>query len=117
MGHDHISSRSEIMHKAVSRALWGAFFVGGLTVLGAGAANAADTSGEDGVASGNQVGVLGELPVIIGGNAISILGDSESSGSTTPASGGDAVASTATTSGGDSILGGNQVLPDIVAPI
>jgi hypothetical protein len=112
-----ISSRSEIMHKAVSRALWGAFFVGGLTVLGAGAANAADTSGEDGVASGNQVGILGEVPVTIGGNAISILGDSESSGTTTTTGGGDAVASTGTTSGEDAVLGGNQIAPDLVAPI
>ncbi|MHA6667697.1 chaplin family protein [Homoserinimonas sp. A447] len=105
------------MHKAVSRALWGAFFVGGLTVLGAGAANAADTSGENGVASGNQVGILGELPVTIGGNAISILGDSESSDTTMAPSGSDAAATTSTTSGEDAILGGNQVMPEVVAPI
>lgn len=106
------------MNKVVSRALWGAFFVGGLTVLGAGAAHAADTSGENGAASGNQIGILGELPVTIGGNAISILGDSESSGTsmaaTTDAS--SATGSSATT-GEDGIASGNQVIPDIVAPI
>src|SRR5690554_6542182 len=105
------------MRKSVSRALWGAFFVGGLTVLGAGAAHAADTSGEDGTASGNQVGILGELSVTIGGNAISILGDSESSGSTASTTSGDATSNTSTTSGEDATGGGNQIIPDVVAPI
>src|SRR5690554_2472759 len=106
------------MNKVVSRALWGAFFVGGLTVLGAGAAHAADTSGEDGTASGNQIGILGELPVTIGGNAISILGDSESSGSSTPAmTDASATAGSSATTGEDGIASGNQVIPDIVAPI
>src|SRR5690554_4420549 len=106
------------MNKVVSRALWGAFFVGGLTVLGAGAAHAADTSGEDGTASGNQIGILGELPVTIGGNAISILGDSESSGSSTPAmTDASASAGSSATTGEDGIASGNQVIPDIVAPI
>jgi hypothetical protein len=110
-------SRSEIMNKTVSRALWGAFFVGGLTVLGAGAAHAADTSGEDGTASGNQVGILGDLPVTIGGNSVSILGDSESSGSTTAAPTGGSTTGSSTTNGEEAIAGGNQIVPDIVAPI
>src|SRR5690606_23060912 len=106
------------MNKVVSRALWGAFFVGGLTVLGAGAANAADTSGENGAASGNQIGILGELPVTIGGNAISILGDSESSGSSTATmTDASSTAGSSATSGEDGIASGNQVIPDIVAPI
>jgi hypothetical protein len=108
----------KIMNKVVSRALWGAFFVGGLTVLGAGAAHAADTSGEDGVASGNQVGILGELPVTIGGNAISILGDSESSGTSTAAmTDASPAAGSNGTTGEVGIASGNQVIPDIVAPI
>jgi hypothetical protein len=106
------------MHKAISRALWGAFFVGGLTVLGAGAAHAADTSGEDSIASGNQVGILGELPVTISGNAVSILGDSESSGGAAAVTGGSgSSAGSSTTSGEGAIVGGNQVMPDVVAPI
>src|SRR5690554_3185131 len=105
------------MNKVVSRALWGAFFVGGLTVLGAGAAHAADTSGENGVASGSQVGLLGELPVTIGGNAISILGDSESSGTSTTTTDASSSAGSSATSGEAGIAGGSQVIPDIVAPI
>src|SRR5690606_14989864 len=106
------------MNKVVSRALWGAFFVGGLTVLGAGAANAADTSGENGAASGNQIGILGELPVTIGGNAISILGDSESSGSSTATvTDASPSAGSSATTGEDGVASGNQVIPDIVAPI
>jgi trimeric autotransporter adhesin len=105
------------MRKALSRTLWGVAFVGGLTVLGAGAANAADTSGEDGIASGNQIGILSELPVTIGGNAISILGDSESSAtSTESAASGDSTQS-ASTSGEDGIASGNQVMPDVALPV
>src|SRR5690554_1999240 len=105
------------MNKAISRALWGAFFVGGLTVLGAGAAHAADTAGEDGTASGNQAGILADLPVNIGGNAISILGDSESSGATATASETAPAAGSSNTTGEDGTVGGNQVVADIVAPI
>lgn len=106
------------MHKALSRTLWGVVFVGGLTVLGAGSANAADTSGEDGMASGNQIGILGEVPVTIGGNAISILGDSSSAGTVSPpATAAESTGTAATTSGQDAILGGNQVMPDATLPI
>ena len=106
------------MHKALSRTLWGVAFVGGLTVLGAGAANAADTSGEDGIASGTQVAILGELPVTVSGNALSILGDSESSSApATPAASGDSTPAAATTSGEGGIASGNQVAPDATVPV
>src|SRR5690554_2592862 len=105
------------MNKAISRALWGAFFVGGLTVLGAGAAHAADTSGEDGTASGDQAGILADLPVNISGNAVSILGDSESSGATATPSESAPAAGSSNTTGEDGTVGGNQVVADIVAPI
>lgn len=106
------------MHKAISRTLWGVAFVGGLTVLGAGAANAADTSGEDGVASGTQIGILGEAPAVISGNAISILGDSGSAGTVSqPAGSGGAAESASTTNGQGGTLGGSQVMPEVTAPV
>jgi hypothetical protein len=105
------------MHKAISRALWGAFFVGGLTVLGTGAAHAADTSGEDGIASGNQVGILADLPVTIVGNAVSVLGDSHTSGATPAITGSDSSGGAMSTSGENAIAGGNQVLPVVHLPI
>jgi hypothetical protein len=71
------------MKKYVSRALWCALLAGGLTVLGATAANAAESGGEDGLVSGNQVLSSITAPVAVEGNAISLLGDSSSSGTST----------------------------------
>ena len=42
------------MRTYLKRALWGTLLAGGITLLGATAANAADTSGEDGLLSGTQ---------------------------------------------------------------
>ncbi|HEY0261198.1 MAG TPA: hypothetical protein VGC18_15250, partial [Lacisediminihabitans sp.] len=62
--------------------LWGALYgtlaVGGMMVLGATAANEAGSGGDDGIVSGSQV--VGDIaaPIQVGGNAISILGDSSS---------------------------------------
>jgi hypothetical protein len=107
------------MKKYVSRALWCALLAGGLTVLGATAANAAESGGEDGLVSGNQVLSSITAPVIVEGNAISLLGDSSSSGTST----GPAVVSdsgdsdSAVTDGEDGVASGNQVSPDVTAPV
>ena len=66
------------MKTYVSRALYGALFVGGLSVLGATAAQAADTTGEDGLLSGSQVVSDITAPIAAQGNAVSILGDATS---------------------------------------
>ena len=72
----------------------------------------ASTSGEDSILGGTQV--LGgiDLPVTVGGNAISVIGDSESSDAATavesPAA--QVTALQPETSGEDSILGGTQVV-------
>ena len=42
------------MHTLIKRALWGTLLAGGITLLGATAANAAETSGDDGLLSGTQ---------------------------------------------------------------
>ena len=95
------------MRKIHSRVLMGALVGSGLAVLGCGVANAVDTSGADSLLGGNQGIVSVDAPVTIGGNAVSVLGDSHTSDATTTAassgSGGDV-----TTDGNDSLLGGNQ---------
>ncbi|GMA90727.1 hypothetical protein GCM10025869_12560 [Homoserinibacter gongjuensis] len=92
---------------------------GGFMALGVGVAHAdTGTTGEDGIASGTQ-GILGiELPVQLGGNAVSLLGDAHSSGASTSAPAADAgTASGGTTSGSDSVAGGTQLLPELGVPI
>ena len=42
------------MRTYLKRALWGTLLAGGITLLGATAANAADTSGDEGLLSGTQ---------------------------------------------------------------
>ena len=105
------------MKSFIWKGLIGVAFTGGLLALGAGVAYADNTtSGDDGTGSGSQA-VLGlNLPVTIGGNAISVLGDSSSSGSsaTPPASG---AAPTGNTNGNVSLLGGTQALVDAHAPV
>lgn len=112
------------MNKIVSRGLWGVFFVVGLSALGATAANAAETNGETGTASGTQGVISLGAPINVGGNAISILGDSSSSdassGSTSTGSATTAPTTTsapATTSGGDATLGGTQAIVTSIVPI
>ena len=67
--------------------------------------------------SGTQVlGDLG-LPVTLGGNAISVLGDASSDGAGT-ASGSDAESDAEGSTGGtDGVLGGTQVLADLGIPV
>ncbi|WP_314451803.1 chaplin family protein, partial [uncultured Microbacterium sp.] len=71
------------MRKFYSRALWGALVGSGLAVLGCGIANAADTSGAGGLLSGDRALVSVDLPVTVGGNAVSVIGDSHTSDATT----------------------------------
>lgn len=85
-------------------------------------ADAATTSGTDGVLSGTQALLGAEVPVTVSGNAVSVLGES----SVTGASGGDAAApasgpgaglSLPVTSGLDSLLGGTQLALPVSVPI
>ena len=81
------------MNRIISRGLMTVLVTGGFLALGAGVAYADDTTdGSDGILSGTQ-GLRGiDLPVNVGGNALSVLGDSSSSGSSTSSgSGGAAV--------------------------
>src|SRR3546814_5979811 len=89
------------MRRFMKRALLGALVGGGIAVLGAGVASAAETSGDDGLLSGTQGLVSVAVPVTVGGNAISAVGDSSSTGSTTDAPAAPAPASAPVTSGDD----------------
>jgi hypothetical protein len=108
------------MNSFVKKGLYCALFVGGLSLLGIGTANAAETSGEDGLASGTQLVTALEAPVTLAGNAISVIGDS-SSGSAAAASPtpleDPATSPSATTSGSDAIASGTQAFVDPVLPI
>ena len=59
-----------------------------------------DTSGEDSVGGGNQAVADVVAPVTLGGNAVSVVGDSHTEGADTASSGG-----AGTGSGGDVDLG------------
>ena len=73
------------MNKIITRGLITLAVSGGLVLLGAGVAyadgNGNSTSGQDGTASGTQALLGVDLPVTVGGNGISVLGDSSSTGS------------------------------------
>ena len=106
------------MKRLALRALYATLFAGGLTLLGAGVAHASETSGDDGILSGSQVGISIELPVTVGGNAISLIGDAQSSDASTEVmTGGGDADPVAITSGEDGIGSGTQALIDVSAPV
>ncbi|MDZ8275378.1 hypothetical protein R2Q81_05350 [Microbacterium aquimaris] len=104
------------MHTIVKRALWGALIGGGISLLGAGVAQAAETSGEDGLLSGTQALVDVDAPITVSGNAISVLGDSHSEGADTQAPA-PAPAPEASTSGSDGAASGSQAIITVEVPI
>ena len=100
------------MNGFMKRGLLTLAVAGGLLAFGATAAQADDgTDGDDSLLGGLQ-GIVGiDLPVTVGGNGISVLGNSSSSGSSTSgagSSGGASAPSSASTSGSNSLLGGTQ---------
>jgi hypothetical protein len=105
------------MNGFIKRGLLTVLVTGGFLALGAGVAYADDTTdGSDGILSGTQ-GLLGvDLPITIGGNGISVLGDSSSSGSSNTGGTGGSSPS-ASTSGTDSLLGGSQGVVGVNAPV
>jgi len=112
------------MSKYVSRGLALVLFTGGLTLLGAGIANAADTTGDDGLLSGTQIVAPITAPVEVAGNAISVLGDSLSGGAAAPAPApapapvpAPAPAAPVSTTGSDSVLGGTQAVVEATVPV
>ncbi|WP_295105895.1 chaplin family protein, partial [uncultured Microbacterium sp.] len=106
------------MRTYIKRALWGTLLAGGITLLGATAANAADTSGEDGLLSGTQADAAISVPVTVVGNAVSLLGDTSAQQTSAPASSpAPAPAPAATTSGDSGTASGTQAVVDVVVPV
>ncbi|MDI2098483.1 hypothetical protein [Ruicaihuangia caeni] len=106
------------MNKLLLKSACGVAFAGGLWLLGTATAHAAETSGDDGIASGSQVAPVVTTPISVGGNAVSLLGDAEAAGGEgagDPSATTDA--GTASTSGDDSVVSGTQVAPAVTAPI
>ncbi|WP_158239818.1 chaplin family protein [Phycicoccus duodecadis] len=89
----------------------------GSVPAGSGSAGGSTTSGEDGVLGGNQVTLPVSVPVTVGGNAVSVLGDSHSSGSSASVPAGSGSAGGSATSGEDGVLGGNQVTLPVSVPV
>ena len=87
---------------------------------GATRAGSTSTSGADSLAGGTQVVAPVSVPVTVGGNAVSVIGDSRSSdGGTGAASGGSDSAGigSTSTSGEDSLAGGTQVVAPVSVPV
>lgn len=107
------------MRTFIKRALLGVLIGGGIALAGAGMAQAAETDGEDGLLSGSQILPSVEVPITVGGNAISVLGDSSSSDSAPAASSGTDAGSApaATTDGDNGAASGTQALVSVVVPV
>ncbi len=117
------------MRLFVRRTLQIAAVSGGLWALGAGVAQAEEpsiptpdtsssqgdsTSGDNGVLSGNQINPDVHAPITICGNAVAVLGDAQAHCQPDQSSGSDDGDST---SGDNGVLSGNQINPDVHAPI
>ncbi|WP_214411579.1 chaplin family protein [Sphaerisporangium fuscum] len=89
----------------------------GVMALGSGTA-VADTSGTGSVGGGNQINLPITIPVDISGNAVAVAGEaSASSRGGSSVQGGGAGAGGNRTDGRHSVLGGNQVVAPINAPV
>lgn len=105
------------MNGFIKRGLLTVLVTGGFLALGAGVAYADDnTDGSNGTASGSQAVLGATLPITIGGNGISVIGDSSSTGSSnTGGSGGSSPS--ASTGGTNSLLGGTHGVADADVPV
>ncbi|MEU0487119.1 chaplin family protein [Streptosporangium sp. NPDC006013] len=90
----------------------------GVMAMGGGTAFA-DTDGDHSIAGGNQVNLPITLPIDISGNAVAVAGQSAASseGGASVENGGGGGAGGNETSGRGSVLGGNQVVAPITAPV
>lgn len=104
------------MRNFAKRALWGVAIAGGITLLGATAANAAETDGEDSILSGTQSVIPVSIPVDITGNAISLLGTSAADAPASVPADGD-TAPAPETSGTDGAASGTQAVVTVNVPV
>lgn len=109
------------MNTTLRKCLLGTCFAGGMIVLSATAANAADTtSGKDGILSGSQVVAPVSAPINLNATSLGILGNSSSTasgGAHSAGTGTSPTAPAASTSGSNSIGSGTQIVAPITVPI
>ncbi|HEY0905278.1 MAG TPA: chaplin family protein [Marmoricola sp.] len=112
------------MHAWIRRALCAAGLTGGIVLLGIGLAESASaedtgpvTTGESGIASGNQTGVDAQAPINLSGNQVTVIGQDNTTSSDSGASTAGADAGSPTTSGEDGIASGNQTAVGVQAPV
>ncbi|WP_210508223.1 hypothetical protein [Naasia sp. SYSU D00057] len=78
---------------------------------------AAETDGSGSLAGGNQIAPNLASPVSVGGNAVSVLGDATAEQGQAAPAGTAPTGHDLTTDGRGSLLGGNQVAPDLRIPV
>ena len=105
------------MNTNLKRALWGTLLAGGITLFGATVAQAAETTGDDGLLSGTQGLISVAVPVTVAGNGISVLGDATSTDAQTSTPSISVGGGDASTSGSDGAGSGTQALIDVVLPV
>ncbi len=106
------------MNTTIRKCLIGTCFAGGMIVLSATAANAADTtSGKDGLLSGTQVVAPVTAPISLGGTSLGLLGDSAATTSAPAPAAGSGAAPAASTSGSNGIGSGTQIVAPVTVPI
>jgi hypothetical protein len=113
------------MNTNLSRLLRAGVLAGGLMAVSAGVAHAAETTGghsAPGLLAGNQVVVPIQIPITIGGNAVSVLAHSvhAASGASSTSSGASSTTPGHPTSphhGRHSVGSGNQVAVPVTAPV
>ncbi len=120
IGETSMHARAQLLR----RGLLVAGFTGGLLVLGiglgAGTASADETSGQDGILSGNQSHLDVTAPVEVSGNQVTVIGrDNSSAGSGSGGSGAGGAASDGadSTDGRDGAGSGNQTDGRASAPV
>ncbi|WP_313357478.1 chaplin family protein, partial [Microbacterium sp.] len=104
------------MRTIVKHAMWGVLIAGGVSLLGATAASAAETNGDEGLLSGTQILAPVTAPIDIVGNAVSVLG-SAAAGTSTDAAPAAPSSSSAATTGEGGVASGTQALVDVVVPV
>ena len=104
------------MHDFTKRALLTAALAGGLWAAGTGVASATGTDGSDGIGSGTEAAISLSAPITIGGNAIGLLGDAETTDAST-SSNTAAPSAGVSTAGLEGVLAGTAAVVAVDVPV
>lgn len=110
------------MHKNVKKALAVVVATGGLALAGAGAASADTAIGEtadnsNGLITGNNVGASLNAPILLGGNAVGVLGAGINGSYVGPATPDQFAGAAGSTWGDNGVISGNNALLPLNVPI